>query len=501
VKAALSLASIAVVVAFIGCSRERKISTSSPEALQVYTEGVAQWEKFYYSEAKHSFERAIAADSSFAMAWCRLAMIDAATENRTGAREMMDRALHLAAGVSRREKLFIRMWDRRLDFDNAGAARVADSLLLLYPDEKEAYLFRGNLYEAIDKDYDAAIRYYQHAIVVDSGYAQAVMSLGYAYSSMGDQDKAVEEMQRYIRLAPDAADPRASYADLLLRAGRYDEALVQYQKSLALKPDYWYAVQRIGNIYAILGRLKAAEEQFRRSMALLPGSTQTEAILLSAEAQLDLERNNYTEAAEGFRRALDMDSTSLSADYGLMYALGKMRKFAEAETLLHRITQELQRRNLLHAPAMMGYHLMRSRLALAEGKPVQALAACDSALEYSIPLTRSEVYRQRAEVQLELGAYEPALDACEEALHTNPNSPSVLFILTKVYHRKGDPTMTVEIGSRLLSLWSDADPDFQDCNELLRILGKKPPPATTNPHGNQPAPHALMNIPLERTVS
>jgi tetratricopeptide (TPR) repeat protein len=473
---------IIAVILVAGCGREARITTTSPDALRTYTEGVSQWENFYYNEAKQSFEKALAADSTFAMAWCRLAMIDVATGNRLGARDMMSKALGYAPRATPREQLFIRMWHRQLEYDSQGAAGAADTLLQLYPDEKEAYLFRGALYEETEKNFDAAIRCYQHAIVVDSNYSRAVMSLGYAYSSLGDQDKAIEEMQRYIRLAPNVADPRSSYADLLLRAGRYDDALTQYQKSLELKPDYWYAFQKIGTIYAVLGRLAEAETQFRKSFSLLPGSAQTEAIFLGATAQLDLGRQNYSEAAAKFRRALVTDTTSVGASYGLMYTLGKMKKFAESESLLVRTTRELKHRNLYQSPAMLGFHLMKSRLLEDEGKLAKALAECDSAMEYSIPLTVAEVYRQRAEVQLAVGNFEPALDACEEALHTNPNSPAVLFTLTKVYHQKGDAAMTVEIGSRLLALWNDADPDFADRNELLRILGKKLPTAGPKPH-------------------
>jgi hypothetical protein len=51
----------------------------------------------------------------------------------------------------------------------------------------------------------------------------------------------------------------------------------------------------------------------------------------------------------------------------------------------------------------------------------------------------------------------------------------VLLTLTKIYHRQGDTRMAVEIGSRLLALWNDADLDFTDRNDLLRLLGKSVP--------------------------
>ena len=474
IHTSLSCAALLGVALLAGCGDEKKLSSSSPEALQAYTEGLAAWERFYYPEAKKAFEKATAVEPTFAMAWCRLAMVNAAAQNMPAADSAMQKAIANAHAVSRRERLFISMWDRRLKYDNTGAAAAADSLLRFYPDEKEGYLFRGNMAEELNKDYDTAVRYYQKAVDADSGYAQAVMSLGYAYSNLGDQQRAIEHMQRYIELAPDAADPRASYGDLLVRAGRYDDALTQYQKSLELKPDYWYSIAQIGNIYTTLGRLHAAEEQYHRSLELLPPSAQLEASHSVADGVLNLKRGKWSEAADGFRKALAVDSVNNTAAYGLVNALAKMERFDEARAYITVILKELQKRNLTNSPMMQGYFLMRARLLTQEKHLEEALALCDSALEYSAPLTRPSVYRQMAEIQLARGSFEDALDACEEALSVNPNSPEVLLTLTRVYHRKGDARMTVEIGSRLLALWSEADPDFEDRNELLRILGKKP---------------------------
>ena len=470
--AALSLVLISLMTA--GCGREKKLTSTSPEAIAVYTEGVGLWEKFYYPEAKAAFEKALAADSTFAMAWCRLALVESASQDIPDAQLAIRKALLSSAGATRREQLFIRMWGKRIDFKNEEAATLADSLLALYPDEKEAYLFRGNLYEEIDEDYDAALRFYRKAVAADSGYAQAVMSLGYAYSNLGDQPRAVEQMQHYIALAPNAADPRASYGDLLLRAGRYDEALDQYHQSLQLKSDYWYSIRQIGLVHAILGRLRLSEEETQRGLALLPASHQIEAVRLAADASLDLDRNDDAAAAEKFREALVIDTTNGTAAYGLVRALARQKEFGAARELLLRIHAELHQRNLLHAPAMLDYHLARALVLTAERNLDEAREACDSAIQYSTPLTRPSIYRQIAEIASARGDYEAALEACEEALRVNPNSPRILLTLTKVYYMKGDSRLTGEIGNRLLSLWSGADPDFAPLKELRRILRTTP---------------------------
>lgn len=464
---------VSAALALAGCSREKKLTTGSPDALAAYREGVTQWEKFYYPEARKSFEHALSFDSTFAMAWCRLAMIGAASGSTANASAAIKQAVRYSPGVTEREQLFIAMWNYRLQFDNDRAAATADSLLRRYPDEKEAYLFRGALYEELDKNYDAALGCYMKAVNADSGYAQAVMSLGYAYSTLGDQQKAVTMMQRYIRLAPDAADPRASYADLLVRAGRYDEALEQYRKALDLKPDYWYAVREIGTVYSIMGRLKEAEEQFHRSLALLPPGPEIEAAHLVADAQLNFKRGKYGEASSQFQRALGIDSVNYAAAEGLVRTLGKLRKFDDADEVLRRISLVLAQRHLTNSTAMLSYHLTHAGLLTEKGDYQGALVECDSAAGYSLPLTRAAVERQRAQTHFAQGAIEDALDDCGRALEVNPNSPVVLLTLVRIYDRTGDARMTREIGLRLQSLWANADKDFQDRNELLRLMANR----------------------------
>jgi len=456
----------------LGCRREQKVTTSSGDALPPYNEGIAQWERFYYPEAKHSFEEALRYDSTFAMAWCRLAMVEAASGAAAASAGAMNEAVRHAVGVTERERLFITMWRARLEFNNDLAGATADSLIRLYPDEKEAYLFRGALYEDADKNIDAALGCYRKAVEVDSAYAQAVMSLGYAYSTLGNQQEAVRLMQRYIRLAPDAADPRASYADLLVRAGRYDEALAQYKRALELKPDYWYAIREIGSVYTVLGRLKEAEAQFHKALSLLPQGPEIEAGHLVADASLQYRRGAYGEAESGFRRALAVDSVNYGAAEGLVRTLGKLREFAAAEKVLERIARDLAHRHLTNSSAMLSYHLMRAALLADKKDLAGALTECDSAMGYSLPLTRAAVERQRAETHLAQGALEDALDDCGRALEVNPNSPQVLLTLVRIYHARGDSRMTAEIGGRLLALWANADPDFRDRNDLLRLMGK-----------------------------
>ncbi|MBM2839646.1 MAG: hypothetical protein HW412_174 [Bacteroidetes bacterium] len=455
-----------------GCSEERRITTQSAQALEFYDSGVSQWEKFYYSEALRAFDEAILLDSNFAMAWARRAVLDEATQNRPKALVDIARASSLRPLVSGYEQMFIRLQSYRLNYSNQQAMDLADSMILMYPEEKEVHLIRGNLYE-FEKNFEDAIRSYKKAIRVDTAYALAVMSLGYAYSTMGEQEKAVEQMERYIRLAPDAADPRASFADILLRVGRYDEALDQYQQSLQLKPDYWYSVNQIGVIYLLKGRLNAANDQFHKGFAALPESPQLKATNFAVDGNLNVLRGQYKEATRQYMEALQVDSLNIEAAFGLVSAYRKLGEFKRAHEMLENIHEELEHRNLLESQSMLRFNLAKSRVLLDEQQPESARAFCDSALEFTTTLTRGPVFQQLAEIDIRERQYEDAFDACEEALRLNPNYPDALLTLAKAYHATGDAAMTGEIASRLFEFWKDADPDFVNRRDLQNLVGTR----------------------------
>jgi len=456
-----------------GCSREEKITTRSPEALRFYQEGVGLWEKFYYREAKDSFSRAIASDSNFALAWGRLALVYMRVGDEKAAEAAGKRALDLSQATTPRERLLVRLWLHWARSEGKAGLATSDTLVRQYPDEKEVYLFRGFLFETVG-DVKSAISAYRTAIEKDSTYAIAVMSLGYAYSYIGDQDQAIACMQRYIRLAPEAADPRASYGDLLLWVGRYDDALDQYRTSLEIKPDYWYAFQRIGEIYAMLGRLRDAREQILKAVTFLPRDRRSDADLMITDGRLEIARGHYEKALELLRKAEVADTSYQGWRYSAALAQIKLRRFADAERNLEYLYQTILRKNLDNSPTTVDYDLLRSRLLAEEGSYADALAAGEKALNRATRYNRGVIFSRIAEIYLKQGQYESALDACGEALSVNPNLPSGLLVLTKVYHAKGDKGMTVEIGGRLLALWKDADPDFQDLVELRRLLGRTP---------------------------
>jgi tetratricopeptide (TPR) repeat protein len=465
---------VAAVVLAAGCSEESRFTTGSSDAYAAYLEGVKQMEMFYYADALRALDRAVAADSNFALAWGRKAYLAHRMGEDSAGTVCAARALRLAPGASQRERLLISTWANLVLYRHPAAAAAADSLIELYPDENEAYVLRGILYE-IDKDLESAIEVYVKAAEGETAYPLAVMSLGYAYSAAGEQEKALEEMQRYIEMAPDAADPRASYADLLMRFGKYDEALAQYKISLDLKPDYWYAFSMIGKVYFSKGRLREAEKMYDRSFELLPASRGKDAQRLATLAGLAHARGDYVEAERLSREAVGVDTTLGAGAFALVNALVRQGKYDAADEVVDRIYHELKLRSLLESPTMVDYHIIRARVLSGRGYDDEALAELEEAMLYSSTLNRTYVYRERAEVLLKKDEFEPALDACSEALSINTNAPQALLTLARVYRTQGDVRMAREVGERLLRFWSEADTDFKDAADLKALLAATQP--------------------------
>lgn len=457
-----------------GCAEERRLSTSSAEARAAYTEGVHAWTMFYYTEAEQAIRRALAADSGFAMAWARLAMIGYVTDDEEKAAGAIARAVALAPAATRHEQLFIRTWDHRIGYRIPDALRTIDTLLANDGDDPEAHMLKGELLE-VGRDLEGAIRAYGAAVHADSGFARASMMLGYAYSSLNRQEEALTWMQRYIRLVPDAADPRASYADLLLRVGRYEDALEQYRASLERKPDYWYAFGQIGMILQIKGRLREARVEILKSIEGLPPSANRDASVHVLDGNLAMLRAEYAEAVRLFRAALAQDSLNFSAAIGLGYATGRLGKHEDARSVAASIGEVMRRRNLEETGWMFGYHLLRANLFLEAGLLDSVEAACADAFEHSTPLTRPSAARILAEAALRRGDPERALEACDEALSVNPNAPLSLITLARTYRALRDTVMTREITSRLRILWKDADPEFRELRALEEL--SRPPSA------------------------
>src|SRR5262249_59788952 len=104
------------------------------------------------------------------------------------------------------------------------------------------------------QDYDGAIRSLSRATELDPKFTLPYNQLGYAYRAQGKNAEAEKTFKKYAELLPEDPNPHDSYAELLMRMGRFDESIAEYRKALAIDPYFQSAYVGIANNQIFAGK-------------------------------------------------------------------------------------------------------------------------------------------------------------------------------------------------------------------------------------------------------
>ncbi len=227
-----------------------EVTTNSTEAYRHYLEGIELLEQMYRSPAKQAFERAVEADTTFAMAYYHLA--------RLGQRDLIDRAIEYSSRASRKEQHYIMATKADFDGDWDEQANQLRQLVVGFPDEKEAW-YRLGSYHNLFHRYDSAIAYLQRAIELDPVYRGAHNILTYAYSHSGDFARAIESIDRYIAAAPSEANPWDTRGDLFAVHGYPERAAESFAQALEIRPDFTPSTFKLIQMRIFMRQYSAAD--------------------------------------------------------------------------------------------------------------------------------------------------------------------------------------------------------------------------------------------------
>ncbi|MBN2031245.1 hypothetical protein JW824_13505 [bacterium] len=255
------LLGIAIILMMGACTQQMKeipITTSSEEARNLFLQGRENWENIEVTKAGQLFGQAIAKDSSFALAYCFRTF----TGDELQIRADMEKAILLSDQVSEGERLFINYIQSSLDGDLPKVKENLDKLLTMFPEDKRVNMFMGWYFRAIN-DYKTAIAYFTKAAEIDKEFALAYNELGYTDILTEDLEAAENAFKEYIRLIPDKPNPYDSYAELLLKMGRYDESIVQYQKAYDTDNTFIASLRGLGNNYIFKDNFTKAREYYQ----------------------------------------------------------------------------------------------------------------------------------------------------------------------------------------------------------------------------------------------
>jgi tetratricopeptide (TPR) repeat protein len=329
-------------------------------------------------------------------------------------------------------------------------------LVAAYPNDERAHFNLGGFYFG-QQDFGQAIEHYKRATEINPNYSTAFNLLGYSYRQNGDFADAEKAFQAYIALIPADPNPYDSYAELLLRMGRYDDSIVQYRKALEIDPNFINAHQGIAMdlLYAGKSGDAAAELQTMTRKARTDGERRT---ALFARTVLHVDGGDMAKALADLdeQYALGQKTNDVGAMAFDLATRGQilleMGKPDQARAEFERGLALIEGSSLspeIKANARLVSHYNLTRVALAKN---DFAAAEREAAEYrkGVESSKNPAQARNAHeldgiVALAEKKYDEAIAQLQQA---NPQNPYNLYRLCQAYRGKGDAAKAGEYCDR-----------------------------------------------------
>jgi serine/threonine-protein kinase len=248
----------------------RKRPTSNAEAYELYLKGRYLWNKRTtetHLRALSYFERAIAADPRFALAYAGLAdtynlISDRSDRERfTAARTAAVKAITLDDTLAEAYAA-LGLTLCLYDWDWPGAGRAFERALQLNPNYASAHQWSGMYYQIAIGRFDNAIQEVLLAERLDPLSVVMPNAAGATFHLHREYDRALEEYRKGLEIEPSFRNILAWRARTYSEMRRYDDAIADYQKVLAASSNDSEAFARLAATHAIAGNRAKAESMF-----------------------------------------------------------------------------------------------------------------------------------------------------------------------------------------------------------------------------------------------
>ncbi|HEX5964168.1 MAG TPA: protein kinase [Gemmatimonadales bacterium] len=202
------------------------------------------------------YGKAVALDSTFALAWAQLSRANSLIYFRgTGSRSAADKAL-----------------------------QAAERALALAPGGPETYLAMGDYHANISRKYAEALQQYAQGRRLTPSNAELLTATALVEQRLGRWDAALDHLDQARRLDPRSLFTARRYAFNLLWLRRYPEARAAYDRVVALDPNNLAAFQQRAILYLVEADLPRARAVLRAA----PPEVEREALVAYVATYWDL---------------------------------------------------------------------------------------------------------------------------------------------------------------------------------------------------------------------
>jgi predicted Zn-dependent protease len=246
------------------------VTTASADARNHFLQGQRELDLARNFEALDHFKRAVAADSTFAIAYLNVANTgNSLDEFKTN----LARAEGLAAGASDAEQLEIQIARKGLENDASGQLTTAEQLVAKYPQSPRAYLIIANIEAGLNRNADARASY-EKALSLAPRFAAAHVALAtsYLFGEPRDFNQALKHFQAAAALAPNEPAMHDNLGDAQRALNNLPEARAEYTRGHQLNPRDAGMLQQRGHVNSFSGDYDAARADYDSAMAVGRGN-------------------------------------------------------------------------------------------------------------------------------------------------------------------------------------------------------------------------------------
>lgn len=258
----------------------KEVTTSSLEALKLYSAGIDQHLLLDFEGARKYYEAALLIDSGFISAKASLGNINIERFDPVKGRELMSQAVKNVDKLTERERLgILAFYASNVEKNIPEALKYTNARIKLYPDDVSA---RNNA--------------------------------GWYYQNSGEYEKAVAEYKEAIRIDPKKALPYGGllwvYIDFI---GQVDSAMVWSEKMISEHPDNGWGYFYLGSAWVMADSIRRARECFLKAREKGPY------LILNLYRLAHTYRilGQYNEAIQILNNILEINKDEISAYYDL----------------------------------------------------------------------------------------------------------------------------------------------------------------------------------------
>ena len=477
-----------------------EVTTTSQDAQRFYDQGLAYLHHFEWINAARSFNQALGADPTLALAYIGLSDALVELNQSQPARAALARARELATRVTEHERAHLVIRERQMEAAAApqDTARMAayrqaiDDALARFPSEVEFWLQRGvaESPDILDRGQGSpagSIRFYERALALVPSNFAADHYLTHAYENSGRIQDALTHGRSYARSAPDIAHARHMYGHDLRRVGRIEEAIAEFEAADRLeiasfavegfRPEYdWHYehnLDLLGTSYQYTGRIAQAERRLKTAFDL-PTANLAQAVNKRQWLVFLRARGRADEALAAARTLLDYPHPVVEAigqiesGYALMMK-GQFAQAAAASNAALAALKTMTRATSAAGLAALPFEGLQGELYLRTGQAAKGRAMLEAMAKKARAAPGPDNWamalftlEQAARAGRDVSDWEFARTMAQQMLEHDPAYAGSHYALALVAEHSGDRAAAAREFALAEKYWSHADPSLTE---------------------------------------